>query len=125
MSDPVGGTGAPHAVVTEADAEALVRGICFKTGPPRRLGVEVEWLVHELRQPRLPVTPERLEAAYEAPRPAPPRSALAGEPGGQRALRPPPAATRLEHVTTVAADLGAGRAGLRRGGLCLVGAGHH
>lgn len=124
MSDPVGGTGAPHAVVTEADAEALVRGICFKTGPPRRLGVEVEWLVHELREPRLPVTPERLEAAYEALRPVPLRSALTVEPGGQLELSSPPAATLMECVTTVAADLDAVRAVLRRDGLCLVGLGH-
>src|SRR5690349_2478876 len=34
----------PRTSVTEAEVEALVRGICFKTGPPRRLGVEVEWL---------------------------------------------------------------------------------
>lgn len=60
-----------RAAVSEAEAEALVSGICFKTGPPRTLGVEVEWLVHELRSPRLPVTPERLEAAYAALRTMP------------------------------------------------------
>src|SRR5512132_4089856 len=31
--------------LTEPDAEAQVHGICFKTGPPGRLGVELEWLV--------------------------------------------------------------------------------
>ena len=40
--------------VTEAEAEDLVRGICFKTGPPRTVGVELEWLVHELRPARAP-----------------------------------------------------------------------
>ncbi len=44
----------PRTAVTEPEVEALVRGICFKTGPPRTLGVEVEWLVHELRMPQLP-----------------------------------------------------------------------
>ncbi|MEU3949546.1 ergothioneine biosynthesis glutamate--cysteine ligase EgtA [Streptomyces sp. NPDC029526] len=124
MSDTKDAPGAPEAVVTEADAEALVRGICFKTGPPRRLGVEVEWLVHELREPRLPVTAERLEAAYAALRPVPLRSALTVEPGGQLELSSPPAATLMECVATVSADLDAVRAVLRRDGLCLVGLGH-
>ncbi|CAL9346121.1 ergothioneine biosynthesis glutamate--cysteine ligase EgtA [Streptomyces sp. enrichment culture] len=124
MSDPRNAPGAPGALVTEAEAEAVVRGICFKTGPPRRLGVEVEWLVHELREPRLPVTPERLEAAYAALRPVALRSALTVEPGGQLELSSPPAATLMECVSTVSADLDAVRAVLRRDGLCLVGLGH-
>lgn len=57
MSDSVGGCIRPRTAVSEAEVEALVRGICFKTGPPRLLGVEVEWLVHELRAPRLPCHP--------------------------------------------------------------------
>jgi hypothetical protein len=40
---------------TEADAEAHVHGICFKTGPPERVGVELEWLVRDRRDPALPV----------------------------------------------------------------------
>src|SRR2546430_12992919 len=40
---------------TEADAEAHVHGICFKTGPPERLGVELEWLARDRRDPALPV----------------------------------------------------------------------
>jgi glutamate--cysteine ligase len=83
MSDSAGGSVEPRTAVTEAEVEALVRGICFKTGPPRRLGVEVEWLVHEARDPRLPVSPERLEAAYAALRTVSLRSALTVEPGGQ------------------------------------------
>ena len=34
--------------LTEEDAEAHVHGICFKTGPPRRVGVELEWLVRDI-----------------------------------------------------------------------------
>jgi len=45
---------------TEADAEAHVHGICFKTGPPERLGVELEWLVRDARDPALPVTADRI-----------------------------------------------------------------
>ncbi|WP_239011680.1 ergothioneine biosynthesis glutamate--cysteine ligase EgtA, partial [Streptomyces sp. S-9] len=124
MSDPSSGCAPSCAAVTEAEAEALIRGICFKTGPPRRLGVEVEWLVHESRDPRLPVSRERLEAAYAALREVPLRSALTVEPGGQLELSSPPAASLTECLTTVSADLDAVRAVLRRDGLTLAGMGH-
>ncbi|MFI8215159.1 ergothioneine biosynthesis glutamate--cysteine ligase EgtA [Streptomyces sp. NPDC085932] len=124
MSDSIGGCTRPRTSLSEAEVEALVRGICFKTGPPRRLGVEVEWLVHELRAPQLPVTPERLEAAYAALRTLPLRSALTVEPGGQLELSSPPAASLTDVVRTVSADLDAVRAVLREDGLALVGLGH-
>ncbi|CAL9349988.1 ergothioneine biosynthesis glutamate--cysteine ligase EgtA [Streptomyces althioticus] len=124
MSDPSSGCAPYRTAVTEAEAEALVRGICFKTGPPRLLGVEIEWLVHELRDPRLPVSRERLEAAYAALREVPLRSALTVEPGGQLELSSPPAASLTECLTTVSADLDAVRAVLRRDGLTLAGLGH-
>ncbi|MFJ8153565.1 ergothioneine biosynthesis glutamate--cysteine ligase EgtA [Streptomyces sp. NPDC094468] len=113
-----------RTAVTEAEVEALVKGICFKTGPPRTVGVEVEWLVHELRQPQLRVTPERLEAAYAALRTVPLGSALTVEPGGQLELSSPPAASLTECIGTVSADLDAVRGVLARQGLGLVGAGH-
>jgi len=47
---------------TEADAEAHVHGICFKTGPPERLGVELEWLARDRRDPALPVQAEQVTA---------------------------------------------------------------
>ncbi|MDT9696503.1 ergothioneine biosynthesis glutamate--cysteine ligase EgtA [Streptomyces sp. P17] len=122
-SSPSGCT-RPRTSVSEAEVEALVRGICFKTGPPRTLGVEVEWLVHELRSPQLPVTPERLRAAYAALRTVPLRSALTIEPGGQLELSSPPAASLMECIGTVSADLDAVRATLRVHGLGLVGIGH-
>ncbi len=124
MSDPSSGCAPYRAAVTEAEAEALIRGICFKTGPPRRLGVEVEWLVHESRDPRLPVSRERLEAAYAELREVPLFSALTVEPGGQLELSSPPAASLTECLTTVSADLDAVRAVLRRDGLTLAGLGH-
>lgn len=124
MSDPSSGCAPSRTAVTEAEAEALIRGICFKTGPPRRIGVEVEWLVHESRDPRLPVSRERLEAAYAALREVPLRSALTVEPGGQLELSSPPAASLTECLTTVSADLDAVRAVLGRDGLTLAGMGH-
>ncbi|WP_043670712.1 ergothioneine biosynthesis glutamate--cysteine ligase EgtA [Streptomyces xylophagus] len=114
----------PRTAVTEPEVEALVRGICFKTGPPRTLGVEVEWLVHELRLPQLPVTPERLEAAYAALKTVPLRSALTVEPGGQLELSSSPATSLMECIGSVSQDLDTVRAVLRRDGLGLVGIGH-
>lgn len=114
----------PRTAVTEAEVEALVRGICFKTGPPRTLGVEVEWLVHELHTPQRPVTAQRLEAAYAALRSVPLGSALTVEPGGQLELSSPPAASLMECVTTVSADLDAVRSALAVQDLGLVGLGH-
>ncbi|MBX7548451.1 ergothioneine biosynthesis glutamate--cysteine ligase EgtA [Streptomyces sp. NPDC004232] len=113
-----------RTAVTEAEVEALVRGICFKTGPPRALGVELEWLVHELRAPQLPVTPERLRAAYAALRALPLRSPLTVEPGGQLELSSPPAASLMECIRTVSADLDTVRGVLAEDGLTLVGVGH-
>ncbi|GAA1421893.1 ergothioneine biosynthesis glutamate--cysteine ligase EgtA [Streptomyces thermospinosisporus] len=124
MSASAGGCTDPPPAITEAEADAVVRGICFKTGPPSRLGVEVEWLVHELRSPQLPVSSERLEAAYAALRTLPLRSALTVEPGGQLELSSPPAGSLTECVGTVSADLEAVRAVLREDGLRLVGLGH-
>ncbi|MEU8946789.1 ergothioneine biosynthesis glutamate--cysteine ligase EgtA [Streptomyces sp. NPDC048489] len=124
MSDSVSDCTERRSAVTEAEVEALVRGICFKTGPPRTLGVEVEWLVHELRRPQLPATPEQLEAAYAALRTLTLRSALTVEPGGQLELSSAPAGSLMECIGSVSADLDAVRAVLRESGLGLSGQGH-
>ncbi|MFE2971334.1 ergothioneine biosynthesis glutamate--cysteine ligase EgtA [Streptomyces sp. NPDC059340] len=124
MSDSVSDCAERRSAVTEAEVEALVRGICFKTGPPRTLGVEVEWLVHELRRPQLPASPERLKAAYAALRTLPLRSALTVEPGGQLELSSLPAASLMECIGSVSADLDAVRAVLREADLGLSGYGH-
>ena len=56
---------------TEDDAQAHIHGICFKTGPPRRVGVELEWLVRDRHDPALPVQPGRLAAALDGLEPNP------------------------------------------------------
>ncbi|GGT13426.1 ergothioneine biosynthesis glutamate--cysteine ligase EgtA [Streptomyces purpureus] len=109
--------------LTEDEAEDLLRCICFKTGPPRTVGVEVEWLVHELRDPRLAVSGRRLEEAFGGLRSVPLRSALTFEPGGQLELSSPPAMSLMECVDTVSADLTAVRTALRPHGLALAGHG--
>lgn len=109
--------------VGEDEAEALVRGICFKTGPPRLLGVELEWLVHDLRDPVRPVDPSRLAAAADRLHALPLRSLLTVEPGGQIEFSSQPADSLTACVTDVAADLSLARAELRDLGLFLAGYG--
>ncbi|MET8679309.1 ergothioneine biosynthesis glutamate--cysteine ligase EgtA [Streptomyces sp. NPDC004647] len=110
--------------LTEAASLAHVQGICFKTGPPSRLGVELEWLVRDLHDPSHPVEPDRHSAAVAALRSLPLRSPLTFEPGGQLELSPPPAGSLTECVEQAGADLAVVRASLRAHGLSLVGHGH-
>ncbi|MGW2721773.1 ergothioneine biosynthesis glutamate--cysteine ligase EgtA [Streptomyces sp. NPDC001492] len=115
--------GVDGAAVTEHHAEALVEGISFKAGPPRSVGVEVEWLVHRERAPHDSVGREELEAAHAVLRALPLTSGLSVEPGGQVELssRPAPSLTRC--VSEVSADLEAVRTALRELGLTLAGMG--
>ncbi|MFF8814696.1 ergothioneine biosynthesis glutamate--cysteine ligase EgtA [Streptomyces pactum] len=108
----------------EAEYEAHLRGICFKNGPPRLVGVELEWLVHDLRDPAAPVAHDRLDAAFAAVRALPLRSALTLEPGGQLELSSRPADSLTACVETTSADLSLVREALARHGLRLAGHGH-
>ncbi|MEV6396052.1 ergothioneine biosynthesis glutamate--cysteine ligase EgtA [Streptomyces sp. NPDC051907] len=109
--------------IAEDEAEDLLRCICFKTGPPRTVGVEVEWLVHEPQRPQRPVEDDRLTAAFDQVRSLQLNSALTFEPGGQLELSSAPAASLTECIDSVAADLDAVRAALRPAGLALTGLG--
>ncbi|GHJ42143.1 ergothioneine biosynthesis glutamate--cysteine ligase EgtA [Streptomyces sp. TS71-3] len=106
-----------------ADLDALVRGICFKTGPPRTVGVEVEWLLHEPGRPTAPITPARFEAARAAVKEPSLSSALTVEPGGQLELSSLPATSLMECVTAVSADLALVREALQALDLTLTGLG--
>ncbi|RLK25989.1 glutamate--cysteine ligase [Micromonospora sp. M71_S20] len=77
-----------------AAAEGHLARICFKTGPPTRTGVELEWTVHDAADPARPVDGERLRAALgrHSPRtldsaspaePLPHGGTVTVEPGGQ------------------------------------------
>ncbi|MFD9880808.1 ergothioneine biosynthesis glutamate--cysteine ligase EgtA [Streptomyces alboflavus] len=109
--------------VTEAEIEALVRGICFKTGPPAVTGVELEWLLHTPDAPRTPVSSARVEAARAALRTKPLHSTVTVEPGGQLELSSLPAASLMDCVSAVSADLAVVRDTLRSLDLTLTGLG--
>src|SRR5947208_15524468 len=66
------------------EAEAYVASVCFKHGPPERIGVELEWTVHHTDDPRRPLDAAHLAAALgdHAPRSQAPHSPAAPLPGG-------------------------------------------
>ncbi|MCF6522325.1 ergothioneine biosynthesis glutamate--cysteine ligase EgtA [Streptomyces sp. JJ36] len=115
-----------NPVVGEEDAERHVRGVCFKTGPPRRTGVELEWLVRDPADPHLPVPAARLDAAL-APLTArgglPYGGRITLEPGGQVELSSRPAGSPAACVAAVAAELAVLRRHLAGAGLVLDGTG--
>jgi glutamate--cysteine ligase len=85
-----------------AHAEGYVASVCFKTGPPQRTGVELEWTVHHADDPVRPVAPAALTAALgpHAPPalhppsphlPLPAGGVVTIEPGGQLEISTPPA----------------------------------
>jgi len=131
---------------TEADAEAHVHGIAFKTGPPGRVGLELEWLVRDPRDPAQPVRAEQVAAAlapFEADTPAskhgypgheqrivqyqipalPSGATLTVEPGGQLELSSAPADTLGELVEVTGRDLATLRDAAAAAGLELCGYG--
>ncbi|MDI9883420.1 ergothioneine biosynthesis glutamate--cysteine ligase EgtA [Streptomyces sp. HNM0645] len=118
------GHGGSTQPLSEDDAEELLRCICFKTGPPRTVGVELEWLVHDRYLPQLPVDEARLDRAFAGLRGLALGSALTFEPGGQLELSSPPAASLMECIDSTAADLTTVRTALARSGLTLTGYGH-
>ncbi|MFL6076081.1 MAG: ergothioneine biosynthesis glutamate--cysteine ligase EgtA, partial [Mycobacteriales bacterium] len=123
-----------ESALTEAAAADYVHGICFKTGPPRRTGAELEWLVRDAVDPALPVAPYRLDAALSdlgVPHPGtgarpllPHGSALTLEPGGQLELSSRPADSLAGCVADLSGDLATVRAALGAHGLCLAGYGY-
>jgi glutamate--cysteine ligase len=107
---------------SEVTAETFVARTCFKTGPPRAVGIELEWLLNHRDDPRRPVTGADLEAVRRAAAHLR-HSRLSVEPGGQVELSSEPFATSAACVDGVRADLNRFRAGLSESGLVLTGIG--
>ncbi|WUK15087.1 ergothioneine biosynthesis glutamate--cysteine ligase EgtA [Kitasatospora sp. NBC_00374] len=115
--------------LTEASAEEHLAGICFKIGPPRLIGVETEWFVHDSRCPDAPIDPGRTAAALAA-LPGTPDSPLlpAGanlthEPGGQVELSSLPAEGPTRCANDLLRDQAALRAAFATQDLRLTGSG--
>lgn len=128
-----------------AAAAAYVESICFKHGPPRLIGAELEWLVRSATDPAEPLDPARLLRALgphapgtlvasvstgtvvpgprshppDAPQPLPAGSTVTVEPGGQVEIATPPLEGLSALVASVRADTAAIRALLATEGLVL------
>jgi glutamate--cysteine ligase len=122
---------AAKVVSDRAAGESYVASVCFKHGPPRLLGVELEYTVHYADDPRRPLKPDDLAKALGAHtprtlRPDSPADALPGgsplslEPGGQVEISALPQESLRDLADTASADLAhltdlLARSGLRLG----------
>ena len=58
-----GGSPATTPIGSRAEAEGYVAMVCFKHGPPRLYGVELEWTVHHAEDPHRPLDAGHLRKA--------------------------------------------------------------
>ncbi|NUP49402.1 MAG: ergothioneine biosynthesis glutamate--cysteine ligase EgtA [Catenulispora sp.] len=109
--------------ITVDDAVEYISGICFKTGPPSRVGVELEWFPRDARRPdRLPER-ERLLRAFADAATLPLSGTLTMEPGGQWELSSAPADSVRDLIAATDRDLTLLRRSASEAGFELVGIG--
>lgn len=126
--------GSPAALRNRTEAEAYVASVCFKHGPPTRLGAELEWVVQHSGNPHLPLQARQLADVLgphappslhpDSPHtPLPHGSTVTVEPGGQLEISSPPRSSLTELVATVDGDTTALADLLDPAGLVLSGRG--
>ncbi|MGW3965377.1 glutamate-cysteine ligase family protein [Amycolatopsis sp. NPDC005003] len=105
-----------RVLADRAAGEAYVASVCFKHGPPRLTGVELEFTVHHADDPARPLDPDVLASALgpHTPRtlrpgspasPLPAGSPVSLEPGCQVEISALPQASLRELDAVVTADL--------------------
>jgi glutamate--cysteine ligase len=118
------------ALRNREQAEGYVAMVCFKHGPPRLHGVELEWTVHHRGDPSRPLDPSQLSLALgpHAPRtinphqvqlPLPAGALISVEPGGQVEISTPPTRSAANLVSVATADAATLADLLDEGGLVL------
>jgi len=97
-------------------AEEYVAGICFKTGPPALMGIELEWTVHHIDDPSRPLDPALLARALHPHTPStldpeadnlplPSGNVITVEPGGQVEISTQPYGSLALLHAAVSADV--------------------
>ncbi|HEX2313356.1 MAG TPA: ergothioneine biosynthesis glutamate--cysteine ligase EgtA [Thermomonospora sp.] len=109
--------------LTIDDVYEHIRGVCFKNGPPGKVGAETEWLVVDRNDPHAHVPVARVRAAVEEPGPLPGGSGITYEPGGQLELSSPAFDGLMDLHAALSADVTTVEARLDRFGLALSGTG--
>lgn len=110
---PIGPSTAP--IGSREEAEGFVAMVCFKHGPPRLHGVELEWTVHHADDPHRPLDATHLSSALgvyapttlvpDSPhRPLARGSLVTVEPGGQVEISGPAASSVSQLIADTAAD---------------------
>jgi glutamate--cysteine ligase len=100
-----------------SEAEAYVASVCFKHGPPRLLGVELEWLLERTTDGQAPIDAGVLRSALGDHTPTmlnpdspalalPSGSVITLEPGGQVELASPPLPDLAALVHAARSDIG-------------------
>jgi glutamate--cysteine ligase len=108
----------PTVLRSREEAEIYVASVCFKHGPPKLLGAELEWVVQHSGNPHRPLQAQHLAEALgahvppsliaDSPRsPLPYGSTVTVEPGGQLEISSPPCASLSELIATVEGDTAA------------------
>ncbi|GAA2099046.1 ergothioneine biosynthesis glutamate--cysteine ligase EgtA [Microlunatus panaciterrae] len=107
--------------VHDADqVHGYVQRICFKTGPPGRVGAELEWIVARPEEPESVVPVTTLRSLLDDVGTFPGGSRCTLEPGGQVELSSPPAAEMGRCCAALDRDVAHLQAILSRAGLALV-----
>jgi glutamate--cysteine ligase len=124
----------PTVLRSRAEAEVYVASVCFKHGPPKLLGAELEWVVQHSGNPHRPLQARHLADALgvhvphslvpDSPQiPLLHGSTVTVEPGGQLEISSPPCASLTELIATVEGDTAALTDLLDPAGLVLTGSG--
>ncbi|MEV0645420.1 ergothioneine biosynthesis glutamate--cysteine ligase EgtA [Phytomonospora sp. NPDC050363] len=116
-------TSADHDALTEEKAFRHIADHAFRTGPPTKVGVELEWLVRPSHDRLSRTRPSIIDALLNETGTAPRHGHVTFEPGGALELSSHPADGLAECVRQMSADLTRVRAALDALGIRLLGSG--
>jgi glutamate--cysteine ligase len=109
--------------LTEADAEGWIPRTCFKHGPPGRIGIELEFVVHRDGSPARHLSPAQMRRLFDDLDTQQFDSKFTVEPGGQVELSSRPAESLPQAISLMERDLALLTAVLARHGAKPVGTG--